>query len=336
MEDVIVEALLSNEREAQILAARELGKLATKLRQKLAERGIISRLVTMLCTQDYEATEAALCALLCLAFHSERNKIRIANSGAIPVLLEIIQCPKESLVDLAAAALLVLSSCSANKLAIAASGAIPILVGSLNSQLAEERGFQNLSVQAKLDIISTFHNLSTYPPIIPSIVSSGMVKAMLQLMYGFGKQSEIIEKAMALLEKMVSSSEIALEEVAETAPLVIHFLVEAVEEGTPLCKEHAAAALLVICQSCRDRYRGMILREGAMPGLLQLSVDGTSKAREKAKALLQLLRDFSECRMREERSKNRLLEHVMQQIDKGDTTGTGLRLVEDMIARLRT
>lgn len=331
MEDVIVEALLSNERESQILAARELGKLATKLRQKLAERGIISRLVMMLRTQDYEATEAALCALLCLAFHSERNKIRIANSGAIPVLLEFIRCQKESLIDLAAAALLVLSSCSANKLAIAASGAIPILLGSLNSQLV-----QNPSVQAKLDIMSTFHNLSTNPQIIPSIVSSGMVKAMLQLMYEFGKQSEIIEKAMALLEKMVSSSEIALKEVAETAPLVIHLLVEAIEEGTPLCKEHAAATLLVMCQSCRDRYRGMILREGAMPGLLQLSVDGTSKAREKAKALLQLLRDFSECRTREERSKNRLLEHVMQQIDKGDRIGTGLRLVEEMIAKLRT
>ncbi|XP_027169641.1 uncharacterized protein LOC113769387 [Coffea eugenioides] len=162
MEDVIVEALLSNEREAQILAARELGKLATKLRQKLAERGIISRLVTMLRKQVYEAAEAALCSAL--------NKIRIANSGAIPVLLEIIQCQKESLIDLAAAALLVLSSCSANKLAIAASGAVRILVGSLNSQLAEERGFQNLSVQAKLDIISIFHNLSTHPQIIPSIV----------------------------------------------------------------------------------------------------------------------------------------------------------------------
>ncbi|XP_027178145.1 uncharacterized protein LOC113777310 [Coffea eugenioides] len=153
-----------------------------------------------------------------LAFHSERNKIRIANSGAIPVLLEIIQCQNESLIDLAAAALLVLSSCSANKLAIAAFGAIPILI-------------------------------------IPSIVSFGMVKAMLQLMYEFGKQSEMIEKARALLEKMVSSSEIALKEVAETASLVIHFLVEAIEEGTPLCKEHAAAMLLVMCQSCRDRCK---------------------------------------------------------------------------------
>lgn len=72
MEDVIVEALLSNEKEAQVLAARELGKLSSKLRQKLAERGIISPLVMMLHAQDYESIEAALVALLSLAFHSER------------------------------------------------------------------------------------------------------------------------------------------------------------------------------------------------------------------------------------------------------------------------
>ncbi|CDP21376.1 unnamed protein product [Coffea canephora] len=143
MEDVIVEALLSNEREAQILGSF-LGSL----------RCFVSKFMKPLKRHS---------ALLCVAFHNERNKIQIANSGAIPVLLEIIQCQKESLIDLAAAALLVLSSCSANKLAIAASGAVRILVGSLNSQLTEEPGFQNLSVQAKLDIISIFHNLSTHP-----------------------------------------------------------------------------------------------------------------------------------------------------------------------------
>ncbi|KAL3526382.1 hypothetical protein ACH5RR_011038 [Cinchona calisaya] len=336
MEDVIVEALLSNEREAQIFAARELGKLESRRRQKLAEKGIISRLVLMLHMHDFEAVEAALLALLSLAFHSERNKIQIVNSGTIPVLLKIIQCQNESLIDLAIAALLILSSCTANKLAIAASGAIQILVDSLISQFAAENCVQNLSMQAKLDIMSTFHNLSTCPPIIPSIVSSGVVNPMLQIIYGFEKSSELVEKAMSLLEKIVSSSENALKEVAETAPFVIQLLVEAIEEGKPLCKEYAAGTLLVICQSCRDTYRGMTLREGAMPGLLQLSVDGTFKAREKAKALLQLLRDCSDCRTREKESKNQLLEQVMRQIDRAERTGTGLRLVEELIAKLRT
>lgn len=239
------------------------------------------------------------------------------------------------MIDLALAALLILSSCTANKLAIVASGAISILVQSLNSQLSE-KGVQRLSMQAKLDVLSTFHNLSTCPQIIPSIVASGVVCALLQLIFHFEKSSGLAEKAMALLEKVVLSSEIALREVAESASAVIQLLVEAIEEGTSQCKEHAVGTLLVLCQSCRDRYRGMILMEGAIPGLLQLSIDGTFKAREKAKTLLQLLRDSSDCYTREKQSKNYLLEHVMRQIDRGEKNGTDLRLVEEMIAKLRT
>ncbi|TQD98039.1 hypothetical protein C1H46_016304 [Malus baccata] len=54
-------------------------------------------------------------------------------------------------------------------------------------------------------------------------------------------------------------------------------LVETIEERLMKHKEQAASILLLICQRCRERYRGLILREGAMPGLLQLSpihVDG--------------------------------------------------------------
>lgn len=145
-----------------------------------------------------------------------------------------------------------------------------------------------------------------------------------------------------MLEKIISSHNwhtvgLDLEQVAETeTPGVIQVLVEAIEEGTPLCKECAVGTLLVICQSCRERYRGTILREGVMPGLLQLSVDGTSNAREKAKALLLLLRDCSKRSNRDKQSKNQILEHVMRQIDNGERTGMDLGLVEEFIAKLRT
>lgn len=68
----MVEALSNGDREAQIQAAFELSKMTSKLRQKLAERGVIVPLISMLCCQDYEAIEAALDALLSLAFGSER------------------------------------------------------------------------------------------------------------------------------------------------------------------------------------------------------------------------------------------------------------------------
>ncbi|KAL0450707.1 UNVERIFIED_CONTAM: hypothetical protein Slati_1627100 [Sesamum latifolium] len=328
------EALEFGEREAQILAARDVGKLSSKQKQRLAEKGLISPLVFMLHSQDYESVEAALFALLNLAFGSERNKLRIAKSGAIPAILKILQWRNESLLELALAALLILSSCSGNKPEIASSGAVQLLIQLLASEFPIG---QSISHQAKLDIISTLHNLSTSPQIIPSILLSGGLISLIQLIHESEKSSDIAEKAMALLESIISSSDIALNQVSEMGGAT-RVLVEAVEDGTGPCKEHAVGILVQICRSCRDRYRGMILREGAMPGLLQLSVDGSRQAREKAKALLLLLRDCSHggSSSRVKQSKRVLFEEVMRKIDGGGRSGTSIELVEEMIAKLRT
>lgn len=249
----------------------------------------------------------------------------MAKSGAIPPLLNLLQCQNEPLAELAIAALLILSSCKASKLTIAACGAIQILVESLNS---------NHTNQSKIDIVVTLHNLSTCPHIIPPI-------PLLHLIILSDKSSELVEKAMALLEKIVSSSDTALREATADGTTTgssgaIQALVEAVEEGSPQCQEHAVGILLVICRSCRERYRGMILMEGAMAGLLQLSVDGTHRAKEMAKALIMLLRDGSSRVLRNKQCRNEMLERVMGQIDREERGGTELRMVEEMIAQLRT
>lgn len=72
MESAMAEALLFGENEAKITAAREIGSLNTMQKKRVAENGGISPLVMMLHSQDYESIEAALFALLNLAFGSER------------------------------------------------------------------------------------------------------------------------------------------------------------------------------------------------------------------------------------------------------------------------
>lgn len=326
----MIENLFNGEREAQVQAARDLSKLSSKQRHKLAERGITAPLILMLQSQDYDAIEAALFALLSLAFGSERNKIRIMRSGAIPVLLSLLQCQSEALIELTIAAMLILSSCTANKLAIASHGAIQLLVEFLSGDT------HNISLQAKLDAIATLHNLSTCHQIVPSIVSSGVLFSLLQLIHSSEKSSELVEKIMGLLESVVSLSENALCETAGTGG-AIRALVETVEDGSPQCKEHAVGILLLICQSCRERYRGIILREGVMPGLLQLSVDGTWRAKTMARELLLLLRDCPSYGSRNKQTKNELnlIQQIMQEIDAGEKVeGSTLRLVEEMIAKL--
>lgn len=72
MEEEVVDALLNGDRETQIRAATDLGGLIGRQRHKLAERGVVPPLLSMLHSQDFEAVEAALFALLRLASGSER------------------------------------------------------------------------------------------------------------------------------------------------------------------------------------------------------------------------------------------------------------------------
>lgn len=253
------------------------------------------------------------------------------------MMLGLLHCQSEEvLMDLAMAALLVLSSCTPNKLVIAASGAIQILVDMLDG--ADAGGDNNgvrMSTQAKLDVISTLQNLSTCRQIIPLLVSSGVVLSLLRLLCGCEKRSELVQKAVSLLEMMASWSEVAMEEVAGTGG-AIQALVEAVEEGSLQCQEHSVGILLLICQSCREKYRGLILREGIMPGLLQLSVHGTWRAKEMAQDLLLLLREYPNYGSRKKEVKNEHLEQIMKEIDAEgeEVAGTALRMVEEMIAKL--
>ncbi|CAH8361121.1 unnamed protein product [Eruca vesicaria subsp. sativa] len=327
MEEIVVESLLRGNREAQIQAAIELSNLSRKQRQKIAEREIISPLLSMLQSQDSITTEVSLSALLSLAFGSERNKVRLVKAGAVQMLLEILQSEtKMVIVELAMAFLLILSSCNKNKIKIASARLIQLLVGLIR--------LDRLTVQAKLDGIATLHNLSTLQQIVPLVAASGAPYALLQIINSCDKSSELAEKAASLLENIVYHSPESISGITGA----IEVLVEAIEEGTAQCKEHAVGILLSVCSFDRETNRGMILREGVMPGLLQVSVDGTRRAKEMARELLLLLRDCSGYVIKDKQSKIEIVEQIMREIDQeGERIpGTMLKLVEDMISKLST
>lgn len=256
-----------------------------------------------------------------------RNKIRIIKYGALAVLVSLLHCDSQRATHLTLAAMLTLSSCKANKVAIASSGAVQLLVGFVNNS--------NCSIQSQLDAIATLQNLTTCKEIVPLIVSSGVMMSLLELIHTSVKSSPLVEKAIGLLENIVSSSESALCEAGSTIG-AIRILVETVEDGSSVSKEHAVCVLLLVCQSCREKYRELILTEGVMPGLLQLSVDGTWRAKSMARELLLLLRDCSNYSSRCKQIDHELVERIMDEIEAEgeELADTTLRLVEEMIAKL--
>ena len=70
------------------------------------------------------------------------------------MLLELLYCQNQTLIELVIAAMLILSSCAANKLAISSFDVISVIVGILNEDyLDDDIPTSCISMQAKLDAI---------------------------------------------------------------------------------------------------------------------------------------------------------------------------------------
>ncbi|CAN1236072.1 U-box domain-containing protein 4, partial [Linum grandiflorum] len=243
-----------------------------------------------------------------------RNKVSIVTAGAIPPLVEILKFQTDSLRELATAAILTLSAAEPNKAVIADSGASRFLIQILSMG----------SVQGKVDAVTALHNLSTCTENQHQILDAKAVSPLISLLKECKKYSKFAEKVTALLEILANCEEgrIAITD-SEGGILTI---VETVEDGSLSSTEHAVGALLSLCQSNRDKYKELILNEGAIPGLLRLTAEGTIKAQERARTLLDLLRDTPE--------EKRLASSVMVKIAEADKAAeTAKKLLEDMVQR---
>ncbi|KAL9261864.1 U-box domain-containing protein [Drosera capensis] len=326
---VISLALTTGTLISQIQAAKEIRKLvrsspspasAAKTRSRLVAAGVVQPLVSMLGCGSVEAREVGLVAVLNLAARNERNKVSIVASGAIPPLVEILKSQTSKLPELATAAILSLSTAPSNKLIIANSGAPPLLVHIL----------ENGTMQGKVDAVTALYYLSTGTESSSSTVNATAVSSLISLLRECKKYSKFAEKATALLEILSDSEEgrIAISDFNDG----ILTLVETVEDGSLVSTEHAVGVLLSLCRSCRSKYRDLILKEGAIPGLLRLTVEGTDVARERATMLLDLLRDSTP----QKRLASSILEEIAYDIalrvcppDKASETAK--RLLLDMV-----
>lgn len=221
----------------------------------------------------------------------------------------------------AVASLLTLSASSVNKPAIGASGAIPLLVNILKYG----------SWQAKVDAVMALSNLSTLPDNLNIILRAEPVPSIVHLLKTCKKSSKLAEKCIALLETIIQFDEGRNALISEDGGVLA--VVEVLESGSLHSREHAVSTLLTMCQIDRSKYRELILREGAIPGLLELTVQGTSKSQPKAKMLLQLLRDspkFPRSEIQPDTLEN-IVSNIISQIDGEEQSGIAKQMLSEMV-----
>lgn len=248
------------------------------------------------------------------------NKTKIVEAGALEPIISFLTSESSNLQEYATASLLTLSASTNNKPVIGASGAIPLLVEALR------RG----SSQAKVDAVMALSNLSTYPSNLSIILDTKPIPSIVNLLKTCKKSSKTAEKCCALIESLVGFDEGRTALTSEEGGVLA--VVEVLENGSLQSREHAVGTLLTMCQSDRCRYREPILKEGVIPGLLELTVQGTPKSQTKAQTLLRLLRDspYPRSELQPDTLEN-IVCNIISQIDGDDQSGKAKKMLAEMV-----
>lgn len=316
-----LQLIQSDDSDRRLEAAREIRRLtksSQRCRRQLAQA--VKPLVAMLRCGSPESHEAALLALLNLAVKDELNKIEIVEAGALEPIISFLKSEDFNLQEYAAASMLTLSASIINKPIISASGAIPLLVEIL----------RNGSPQAKADAVMALSNLSTHPDNLRLILVTDPIPSIVRLLKTCKKSTKTAEKCIALIESLVGFDEGRTALTSEEGGVLA--VVEVLENGGLQSREHAVGALLTMCQSDRCKYREPILGEGVIPGLLELTVQGTPKSQSKAQKLLQLLRDSPYPRSDiEADTLENIVCNIISQIDGDDQPGKAKKMLAEMV-----
>lgn len=273
---ILVHKLSGNCKTQQRDASRELRVLSRKKpshRIFLGNPKTLAALIFLLGSPDQETQEHAVTILLNLSIH-EQNKVFLAECGGIQPIVDVLQngmsmASKEN----AAAALFSLSSVYENKVKIGLQpNAIPSLVMLLRE--GNPRGLK--------DGASAIFSLCIHEENKSKCVEAGLVPLLLNFMKKEGE--EMMRDEWLALLAIVSSDEGAAEAIADGGGLSVLMDVITGENESPRNKENAIGILVGLC--ARDSANLKEVKRGGYMELVDVSLNGTSRARRKAKTLL--------------------------------------------------
>lgn len=279
----------------------------------------IQELVSKLSSRCLEERRAAVAEIRSLSKRSTDNRILIADTGAIPVLVNLLTTDDASIQEHAVTSILNLSIFENNKSLIMLAGAVPSIVqvlraGSMEARenaaatlfslsLADENKIiigssgaipalvdllQNGSNRGKKDAATALFNLCIYQGNKGRAVRAGIITALLKMLTD--SRNCMVDEALTILSILASNHDAKAAIVkASTIPVLIDLL----RTGLPRNKENAAAILLCLCKRDAENL-ACISRLGAAIPLTELTKSGTERAKRKATSLLEHLRKLQQ------------------------------------------
>ncbi|KAL2549758.1 U-box domain-containing protein 13 [Forsythia ovata] len=279
-------------------------------------------LVGKLATGSPDIQRQAAYELRLLAKTGMDNRRIIAEAGAIPFLVTLLDCTDPRIQENAVTALLNLSIYENNKILIMAAGAIENIINVLQSGKTMESkenaaaAIFSLSIiddykiiiganpraipalvgllgegttAGKRDAATALLNLAVYSVNRAMAVHSGAVPLLINLLTD--DRAGITDDALAVLALLLGCTQ-GLEEIRKSRVLV-PLLIDLLRFGSPKGKENSITLLLGLCKDRGEEVaRRLLMNPRSIPSLQSLAADGSLKARRKADALLRLLNRF--------------------------------------------
>ncbi|GMH12758.1 hypothetical protein Nepgr_014599 [Nepenthes gracilis] len=284
-----------------------------------ADLSKIEALLTKLTSCSPEDQRSAAGEIRLLAKRNTDNRVAIAGSGAIPLLVGLLSTPDSRTQEHVVTALLNLSICDDNKGTIISSGAVPGIVhvlkkGSMEARENAAATLFSLSVidenkvtigalgaitplvalldegtqRGKKDAATALFNLCIYRGNKGKAVRAGIVPILMRLLMEPG--SGMLDEALAILAILASHSE---GKAAIGAADALPVLVDVITNGSHRNKENAAAVLVHLC--ARDQSHLEAAQElGLMAPLEQMAQNGTERGKRKAAQLIECMNQFME------------------------------------------
>jgi len=277
-------------------------------------------LVGKLMTGSPEVKKQAAYELRLLAKCSMDNRMCIADAGAIPLLVTLLESNDSKTQENAVTALLNLSIFDRNKTIIVDAGALDPIIEVLRSATSMEArenaaatlfslsvvddykvqiGSKPMAITAlvvllrdgtpergKHDAATALINLAVWNANKPNIVAAGAVQILVSLLQD--DEAGITDDALKVLA-LVAGCPQGLEALNMEATAVA-VLMRHLSSGSPKGKENAIVVLHALCKSGGDEVLSRVLKvTGANHSLHSLLTGGTPRAKRRAASLLKLL-----------------------------------------------
>ncbi|XP_031248391.1 U-box domain-containing protein 1-like [Pistacia vera] len=247
------------------------------------------------------------------------NRRIIAEAGAIPFLVTLLNSHDPRIQENAVTALLNLSIFDNNKILIVAAGAMDNIIDVLESGKTMEARENAAAAIFSLSIIDDFKasigahakavpallgllregtaagkrdaatalsNLAVYNPNKATVIVAGAVPLLIDLL--MDDKAGITDEALGILALLIGCSQ-GLQEIRKSRVLV-PLLIDLLRFGSAKGKENSITLLLGLCKDGGEEVaRRLLINPRSIPSLQSLAAAGSLKARRKADALLRLL-----------------------------------------------